>query len=123
MYFPETPPIGSTFTVIENDGSDPILGEFNNVPQTPKGVVLNLDGDPDYYGGQRLLANYNGGDGNDFTLTVVAPAIAKDETESLAENSGQPGSVPSSPPTFFVSAPGVLANDVDRNDLPLRASS
>ncbi len=53
---------GLTLTVISNTSATPISGTFGNVPD---GAVLTIAG------GAKFLANYEGGDGNDLTLTVV----------------------------------------------------
>jgi autotransporter-associated beta strand protein len=52
---------GLTLTVINNTSALPIAGTFNNIPD---GKVLTV-------GGAKFQANYEGGDGNDLTLTVV----------------------------------------------------
>ena len=56
-----TLPLGTTFTVIENTSSDPINGNF----------ALLSDGGTISIGRNTYQANYEGGDGNDLTLTVV----------------------------------------------------
>jgi hypothetical protein len=53
---------GLTLTVISNTSASPISGTFANVPD---GAVVTIAA------GTKFLANYEGGDGNDFTLTVV----------------------------------------------------
>jgi autotransporter-associated beta strand protein len=52
---------GRTFSVISNTASTPISGTFANLPE---GAVISV-------GGNSLQASYQGGDGNDLTLTVV----------------------------------------------------
>jgi autotransporter-associated beta strand protein len=52
---------GTTFTVISNTASTPISGTFANLAD---GAVLTV-------GNTKLQASYEGGDGNDLTLTVV----------------------------------------------------
>ncbi len=54
-------PIGTVFTVISSTVADPIFGHFDNLP----------DGGTVTVNGNKFLANYEGGDGNDLTLTVV----------------------------------------------------
>jgi autotransporter-associated beta strand protein len=51
----------ATFTVISNTASTPISGTFANLPD---GAILTV-------GNTKLQASYEGGDGNDLTLTVV----------------------------------------------------
>jgi len=52
---------GTVFLVIANTSATPISGAFSNLPD---GGILNV-------GGNNLQASYEGGDGNDLTLTVV----------------------------------------------------
>jgi len=53
--------VGTVLTVIDNYGTNPISGNF-----------LNLrDGATITAGSNTFQANYEGGDGNDLTLTVV----------------------------------------------------
>jgi autotransporter-associated beta strand protein len=52
---------GQIFTVISNTSANPIAGTFHNLRE---GAIINLNGN-------NLQATYTGGDGNDFTLTVV----------------------------------------------------
>jgi autotransporter-associated beta strand protein len=54
-------PLGTIFTVIENTFTTPIAGTFANLP----------DGGTVTVGNNTFQANYEGGDGNDLTLTVV----------------------------------------------------
>jgi len=56
-----TLPIGTIFTVIENDTPGKIVGTFANL----------ADGSTFTSNGNSYQANYEGGDGNDLTLTVV----------------------------------------------------
>ena len=53
---------GTVFTVINNTAATPISGTFANLAD---GAIINATA------GNRLQASYEGGDGNDFTLTVV----------------------------------------------------
>jgi len=52
---------GTVFTVIRNNAATPIVGTFSNLP----------DGSTITVGSNTFQANYEGGDGNDLTLTVV----------------------------------------------------
>ncbi len=52
--------VGTTFIVIENKASTPISGTFRNLE----------DGSTFTVGSNTFQANYEGGDGNDLTLTV-----------------------------------------------------
>jgi len=52
---------GQIFTVINNTAVAPIVGTFHNLAN---GKIIAVNGNS-------LQASYSGGDGNDFTLTVV----------------------------------------------------
>jgi hypothetical protein len=52
---------GTVFTVINNTAATPISGTFANLPD---GATVTV-------GSNNFQANYEGGDGNDLTLTVV----------------------------------------------------
>ena len=54
-------PLGTIFTIISNTDTPPISGRFHNLP----------DGGTITVGNNTFQANYEGGDGNDLTLTVV----------------------------------------------------
>ena len=56
-----TPAPGATVTAISNTSAAPIQGSFENLPDG--GLILA--------GGATFQADYEGGDGNDLTLTVV----------------------------------------------------
>ena len=53
--------VGTTFTVISNTAGTPIAGTFGNLPD---GSIITVRRN-------NLQASYEGGDGNDLTLTVV----------------------------------------------------
>lgn len=52
---------GTVYPVITNTAATPIAGTFSNLPD---GGIVNVNGN-------NLQASYEGGDGNDLTLTVV----------------------------------------------------
>jgi autotransporter-associated beta strand protein len=52
---------GTVLTVIKNTAATPIAGTFSNLPE---GAIVNVNGN-------NLQASYEGGNGNDLTLTVV----------------------------------------------------
>jgi hypothetical protein len=54
-------PIGTSFIAIGNTAANPIAGTFGNLP----------DGSIRTIGNNTFQADYEGGDGNDLTLTVV----------------------------------------------------
>ena len=53
--------VGTVFTAISNTSANPIAGTFANLPD---GSTFTVDPNP-------FQASYEGGDGNDLTLTVV----------------------------------------------------
>jgi len=52
---------GTVFTALDNTSDNPIAGTFINLPD---GAIVNVNGN-------NLQASYEGGDGNDLTLTAV----------------------------------------------------
>ena len=52
---------GTVLTLISNTSVDPISGTFSNLPE---GSIVTINGN-------NFQASYEGGDGNDLTLTVV----------------------------------------------------
>lgn len=59
-------PAGQTYLIIENDGTDPINGTLDGLPE---GAIAVSDG-------QAFRISYVGGSGNDLTLTAIAePAV------------------------------------------------
>jgi len=56
-----TLPLGTTFTIIDNTAATAIAGVFSNLPN---GSTITA-------GNNTLQVNYQGGDGNNLTLTVV----------------------------------------------------
>lgn len=54
-------PAGTVYTVLQNRSKQPIVGTFGNLP----------DGGTIFVDPVTLQADYNGGDGNDLTLTVL----------------------------------------------------
>jgi autotransporter-associated beta strand protein len=57
-----TPSAGDVFTIISNDGTDPISGRFNGLTE---GSTVTIYSQP-------FRISYVGGDGNDVTLTAIA---------------------------------------------------
>lgn len=57
-----TPATGDSFTLIANDGVDPVTGTFAGLPE---GSTITI-------GTSRFSISYLGGDGNDVTLTALA---------------------------------------------------
>jgi len=56
------PAVGQAITIIDNDGTDPVSGTFSGMPER---AVVPL-------AGQVLRISYQGGDGNDVVLAVLA---------------------------------------------------
>src|SRR6202044_3450652 len=61
------PAIGDTFTIINNQGTDPISGTFFGLPQGATFTADDSLGNP-----ENLQISYTGGTGNDVTLSVIA---------------------------------------------------
>jgi autotransporter-associated beta strand protein len=79
--------LDSEYQIIDNDGADPILGQFAGLPEGAMFLTTN--------GTFRIT--YAGGDGNDVVLTLVATPPAINSFSSLPNGSkqilgtGQPG--------------------------------
>src|SRR3954451_972784 len=93
--------VGQAFTIIDNDGSDPVNGTFAGLPE---GATLS-------FGTSTLAISYLGGDGNDVVLSVLADTSSV-LTQTVTETKvGEPWtrttSVTSAAgvPTGFVSFP------------------
>ena len=73
-----TPPVGTAFTIIDNDGTEAVTGTFAGLAP---GAVFSV-------GGQAFSISYSGGTGNDVVLTrssATAPAVVT----SVVVNAGQ----------------------------------
>ncbi len=80
------PSLGQTFVILNNDGTDPVQGEFDGLPQS--GSV--------YLGGERFSVSYTGGTGNDVVLTreitpqlVVTTLPAREEPNRALDFDGR----------------------------------
>src|SRR5439155_11612812 len=62
--------VGATFTIINNDGSDAIVGTLAGLPE---GATVTLSG-------QSFTISYVGGTGNDVVLTLAAPNVRLDNS-------------------------------------------
>jgi autotransporter-associated beta strand protein len=60
-----TPSVGDSFFIINNDGTDPVSGTFNGLPE---GTLFNV-------GSAYFRITYTGGDGNDVVLTRVSRVL------------------------------------------------
>jgi hypothetical protein len=69
-------PPGTTFTMIDNDGSDPVVGTFTRYPEGAL-VVSSI---------QRFTISYVGGTGNDVVLTGIPPRPATTTALTAAPN-------------------------------------
>lgn len=69
-----TPSLGDTYTIINNDGSDAIIGLFVGLAE---GGILSRNG-------RTLQISYTGGTGNDVVLTAVNNAPVLDDAQSPA---------------------------------------
>jgi hypothetical protein len=68
-------PINATSVIIQNDGTDPIQGQFQTLPEG--GLLIDSH--------QVFQVSYRGGDGNDFTISPLGP-IALRSIRALAGN-------------------------------------
>lgn len=73
-----TPVFGNSFTIVDNDDTDPILGKFAGLPE---GALLS-------FGSTKLQISYIGGDGNDVVLTDVPPSLSIDDVTLGEGDSG-----------------------------------
>lgn len=64
--YPVAPPVGSTFVLINNDGTDPVIGTFDGIPEGGTTRILDKD----------VVISYTGGDGNDVVATVLGQEIS-----------------------------------------------
>jgi autotransporter-associated beta strand protein len=74
------PAVGEQFTIIANDGTDPVTGTFAGLPQGAE-----LDG-----GAVDLRVDYAGGDGNDVVLTRLSPTATTLSASAAAVALGTP---------------------------------
>ncbi len=78
-----TPAGGNTFTIVDNDGTDPVLGTFNGLPE---GASI-----PNFLGsGLSATITYVGGTGNDVVLTVINNVVCYADTDE--DGYGDPNS-------------------------------
>jgi hypothetical protein len=78
--------VGQVFTIIDNDGTDPVDGTFVDLPE---GATIER---PPH----RLRISYAGGDGNDVTLTSTTPSsttVLTAEPGTFYTGQSQPGPV------------------------------
>jgi fibronectin-binding autotransporter adhesin len=64
------PATGTTFTIINNDGSDAVTGTFSGLSE---GATVTLSG-------QTFTISYVGGTGNDVVLTRASPSVTLDNS-------------------------------------------
>jgi autotransporter-associated beta strand protein len=77
-----TPSAGQTFTIVNNDGTDAVVGTFAGLPQGATVVISGTD----------FTISYTGGDGNDIVLTRVSTLpVVNDPTIT-------PATIPDGPP-------------------------
>jgi hypothetical protein len=68
--FSFTPVVGTTFTVVQVSGTDPVSGLFSSASaELSEGDSLTANG-------VTCALSYQGGDGNDITLTVTSPSAS-----------------------------------------------
>lgn len=77
---------GTTYTIIDNDGGDAVVGNLVGLPNhsiIPGGGGLT----------RRVMVSYDGGNGNDVTLTVLDAGIATTTTIACSPNPAPAGAV------------------------------
>src|SRR5262249_1715326 len=105
-----TPSLGQVFVLIDNDGSDPVTGTFNGLPE---GTLVTLNG-------VQFQLSYQGGDGNDGVLIcTLVPRTWTGAVNGLWSEAGNwIGGVPQAgDPLIFPG--GGAANRNMTNDLAL----
>jgi len=75
------PTIGQVFVVINNDGSDPVSGTFSG---KPGGTTITT-------GGHQFRIDYDGGSGNDVTLTALTGKLPTTTTLTSSSNPSTSG--------------------------------
>ena len=96
-----------TITIIQNDGNDPVVGTFNNLPQY---AIVMIDDIPYYI-------RYDGGDGNDVVLVNTSTVVTNTNDTGLGslrraiQVINDLPAIPESPRpiTFQIPGPGVQA--------------
>jgi hypothetical protein len=81
------PGYGESRVIVDNDGADPVSGNFSGLPE---GATFPL-------GGGMVSITYSGGDGNDIALIRVPPPAPEDGAFQIAGHlagGGQPGAPP-----------------------------
>jgi hypothetical protein len=73
-----TPVGGETFTIVNNDGNDPIIGTFNGLPE---GATASINGIP-------FRITYTGNTGNDVVLIGNQPPTVNRDNASVSANEG-----------------------------------
>jgi hypothetical protein len=102
------PQVGQSFTIIDNDGVDPVSGTFAGMPE---GTTFTL-------GTSKLMITYTGGDGNDVALKTVS--AVKTWTGAVSGNWSNPSNwSPAGTPAAFepLVFPAGAANTTMTNDL------
>ncbi len=99
-----TPVSGNTFIIVNNDGTDLVIGTFNGLPQ---GATI-----PNFLGsGLPASITYTGGTGNDVVLTVINNVVC------YADTDGDGFGDPNTSMTFSGSCGvGFVADNTDCND-------
>ncbi|WP_425397049.1 matrixin family metalloprotease [Aeoliella sp.] len=71
-----TPADGQEFFIIDNDGTDPVVGTFAGLPE---GAAFDVDG-------KRFFITYTGGDGNDVVLRRNRQPVSAPQSETVDED-------------------------------------
>jgi len=98
-----SPAFGQTFTIISNDGTDPVNGIFTGLPE---GAIAAS-------GFSRFRISYRGGDGNDVTITTLAETSIVLSQDSATTQFGEPIILSATISSFFGTAQGSATFTVD----------
>lgn len=120
-----TPADGQEFIIIDNDGSDAVVGNFNVNSEPPGsgtfGEFVDLvEGGEFYIDEKRFFITYTGGDGNDVVIRRNRQPISAPQTETVDEDSLLSSSVIATDPdsdnmTFSVQTPPAHAGSFNLN--------
>ena len=76
------PSVGQSFTIIKNDGTDPVIGTFAGLPE---GAIFTAV--------HRFRVSYVGGDGNDVVLTTLGESNTALSQNAITTQFGEPFTV------------------------------
>jgi autotransporter-associated beta strand protein/VCBS repeat-containing protein len=99
------PAAGDVYTLVANDGSDAVNGTLAGLPE---GATLTI-------GADTFAISYAGGDGNDVTLTAVAPSTTTVAASAASSTVGEPVTFTATVATSGLTPTGSVTLYVDGN--------